>query len=402
MTEIPHISKDRFVEILQDDKLVQHDDLLIFQTIYKQDKQEASATDLARIIGWTDKGAVVGRLVGVGKRILKKYDIQQREKDDGTKAFWDFFFTGYDKGTFFIYKLKPELKEALEECSLVDKEKLATFQNTYLFLWNPKKWTWDTLEKDIEQVDKTGKCSQRWSCGRTKTIQTGDRIFLLKLGTEPKGIIAAGFATSTPFYEKHWADENRETLYITIDFEVLLNPVKEPILTVDKLNQNELTQKTRSILHRQNWTPQSSGSIIRQELAEELEAVWFDFLTTQNIRHNPFIPSDTESQKTYTEGTPNQVTLTKYERNPFARKQCIAHYGLSCIVCGFDFEKTYGQVGKGFIHVHHLQQVATVGKTYEVDPIKDLRPVCPNCHAMLHRQNSLLTVDGLKEIINIG
>jgi 5-methylcytosine-specific restriction enzyme A len=75
MTRVtPTIPRDIFVEILQDKNLVQPDDLLIFQTIYSLDKQEASATDLARILGWTDKGAVVGRLVGLGKRILKKHD----------------------------------------------------------------------------------------------------------------------------------------------------------------------------------------------------------------------------------------------------------------------------------------------------------------------------------------
>ena len=92
----PHISKDTFVEILQDKQLLRTDDLKIFQTIYSLDNQEASATDLARIIGWTDKGAVVGRIVGLGIRIIKKYDIQQREREDGSKVFWDFFFTGSD------------------------------------------------------------------------------------------------------------------------------------------------------------------------------------------------------------------------------------------------------------------------------------------------------------------
>lgn len=71
--------------------------------------------------------------------------------------------------------------------------------NTYLFLWNPKKWSWTTLEQDIEEVDLTGRCSQRWSCGNTKSIQPGDRIFLLKVGTEPKGIIAAGCMYSNLF-----------------------------------------------------------------------------------------------------------------------------------------------------------------------------------------------------------
>ena len=94
--------------------------------------------------------------------------------------------------------------------------------------------------------------------------------------------------------------------------------------------------------------------------------------------------------------TDNQITQTRDERNPYARGVCIKHYGYICFVCVFDFEKRFGELGKNFIHVHHLTQVATVGKTYEVDPIKDLRPVCPNCHAMLHRQNPPLTIEELK------
>lgn len=262
---------------------------------------------------------------------------------------------------------------------------------TYLFVWNPKRWTWETLEQDVEQVDLTGKCPQRWSCGNTKSIQPSDRIFLVKVGTEPKGIVGAGFATTAPFLERHWSGENKEAFYIDIDFEVLLNPDKEPILTLDILKTGNLSQ--------QSWTPQASGISIRPELVDELEAVWFDFLTTQNIRHNPFVPADNETQKTYTEGAPNQVTLTKYERNPFARKKCIEHFGLSCVVCGFNFEHTYGQIGKDFIHVHHLRQVANVGKTYEVDPIKDLRPVCPNCHSIIHKRKTALTIDEMTDIL---
>jgi len=37
---------------------------------------------------------------------------------------------------------------------------------------------------------------------------------------------------------------------------------------------------------------------------------------------------------------------------------------------------------------------------YEVDPINDLRPVCPNCHAMLHRKKPPLTIEELETIIN--
>src|SRR5258708_36669794 len=96
---------------------------------------------------------------------------------------------------------------------------------TYLLLWNPNKWDWNTLESDIEQVDLTGRCSQRWSCGVTKSIESGDRVFLLRVGKEPSGIIGAGFASTSPFHEKHWSGEDRDALYVDVDFEVILTAV---------------------------------------------------------------------------------------------------------------------------------------------------------------------------------
>jgi 5-methylcytosine-specific restriction protein A len=66
-----------------------------------------------------------------------------------------------------------------------------------------------------------------------------------------------------------------------------------------------------------------------------------------------------------------------------------------------DFEETYGQLGRGFIHVHHIVPIATIGKEYKLDPVNDLVPVCPNCHAMLHHgaEGHVLTIEELKEII---
>ena len=64
---------------------------------------------------------------------------------------------------------------------------------TYLFSWNPKKWTWETLESDIENIEKTGRSSLQWSVVSHKKIKQGDRAFLMRLGENPKGIIASGF-----------------------------------------------------------------------------------------------------------------------------------------------------------------------------------------------------------------
>jgi 5-methylcytosine-specific restriction enzyme A len=396
-TTAPHITKDIFVEILQNKDLLHPDDLLIFQTIYSLDKQEASATDLAKLIGWTDKGAVVGRLVGLGKRILKKYDIQQREREDGSKAFWDFFFSGYHKGTFFIYQLKPELKNALEECKLTENIKPISLQNAYLFIWNPNKWSqWidpnnePYIERNIEELKNTGKVTLRWSCRSHKSIRPGDRAFLAKVGSSPRGIFGSGKVVSEPFLSQHWSGEDKDVPRVLVEFDVLLNPEKDPILTIDNLNKGNLA--------KQQWTPQSSGISIRQEAINELEEEWFEFLSTQEIRYNPF--SETaDAKQTYVEGAATQVTQTRYERNVFARNECLKHYGYSCSACNFNFESYYGSLGYKFIHVHHLSQVATRKQEYKVDPIQDLRPVCPNCHSMLHKQNPPMTIEELKELI---
>lgn len=100
------------------------------------------------------------------------------------------------------------------------------------------------------------------------------------------------------------------------------------------------------------------------------------------------------------EGALRQVTVNAYERSPRARAECIEYYGAKCSVCDFEFKILYGEeLGAGFIHVHHVKDIAQIGEEYEVDPIKDLRPVCPNCHAMLHKRKPAMHPDELRKIM---
>ena len=110
-------------------------------------------------------------------------------------------------------------------------------------------------------------------------------------------------------------------------------------------------------------------------------------------------PDDVETNTVHYEGAVKKTTVNRYERDYKARDKCIEHYGLECTVCHFDFEDTYGELGAGFIHVHHLVQISDIRQEYLLDPIKDLRPVCPNCHAMLHKKNPPLSIDELKKVL---
>jgi len=104
------------------------------------------------------------------------------------------------------------------------------------------------------------------------------------------------------------------------------------------------------------------------------------------IRSNDsWIPEEVDPlDSTCVEGAKKQIIVNAYERNHIARKLCIKHYGAKCQICGFDFAKVYGKDFEGKIQVHHIRSIASIGNEYEVDPIKDLIPICPNCHLIAH------------------
>lgn len=109
--------------------------------------------------------------------------------------------------------------------------------------------------------------------------------------------------------------------------------------------------------------------------------------------------AETIAPKAYLEGGSQRTLITRYERNPVNRELCLSANGYRCKICGFDFEDFYGDVGKGFIHVHHIIPISEIKEKYLIDPIKDLIPVCPNCHAMLHRREPPYKPDEVRNMI---
>ena len=103
----------------------------------------------------------------------------------------------------------------------------------------------------------------------------------------------------------------------------------------------------------------------------------------------------------YTEGRLREVVLSVHERNPVARKKCIEHYGSHCYICQFDFAARYGPLFDGLIHVHHRNPVHLKDEEYTIDPIRDLIPVCPNCHMALHsKEDGVYTPEEIIEFIH--
>lgn len=245
------------------------------------------------------------------------------------------------------------------------------------------------MQESIAKVRESGYCRERWSCGVTRKINPGDRAFLIKLGRESRGLIASGWIASDVYESLHWDQKQQElgrlANYVDINWDTILDP-RVDIFPRGWLDTGVYTQ-TR-------WNPQASGTTISDQVAFQLEQDWARFLNRSVYVHETEL--DESPQKTFLEGTIRQVIVNAYERSVEARTICINHYGLNCSICGFNFEKFYGETGSGFIHVHHLKPLGEIRKGYQLDPIRDLRPVCPNCHAMLHQRQPAYSIDQLK------
>ena len=122
---------------------------------------------------------------------------------------------------------------------------------TYLLTWNPKRWHWkDLAETSAETLAGKGVFAS-WSCGNTKSIQPGDRIFLMRVDEGPKGIIASGWVTTAPHLRLHWdadkAAAGENCLGVDGDWERLINPPVDVPLDLSELQKGKLADF--------NWTP---------------------------------------------------------------------------------------------------------------------------------------------------
>jgi len=127
-----------------------------------------------------------------------------------------------------------------------------------------------------------------------------------------------------------------------------------------------------------------------------IKYIYDDFI---NIKNNECNNYNDESEIFFLEGKVKQVYINIYERNEEARIKCIEHYGYKCFCCEVLLSTVYGDLAKDFIHIHHIIELSKIGKEYKVDPINDLRPLCPNCHSIIHRKSPALSIEELIKII---
>jgi 5-methylcytosine-specific restriction protein A len=127
----------------------------------------------------------------------------------------------------------------------------------------------------------------------------------------------------------------------------------------------------------------------------------YEYFSKKMNKKNDPINYDPEI-KEYWENNIRNIIFSKHERNQKARKKCIEFYGYKCHVCGIVLSDIYGSVANDYIHVHHLNEISSIQHQYKIDPIKEMRPLCPNCHGIVHKKSPPYTIEEVKELILIN
>lgn len=229
-------------------------------------------------------------------------------------------------------------------------------------------------------------------------LSPGDMLVMYHNG---KGIVAAGRVL-----EKWDKKAYRKPIYYVLGKNFFDNDFECRIKVDWFLDLRKRPIPIHVILDRIGYQPRGSVKVIKK-WRSEVEHLIAEYSELQNHDDNigqssPIAEEIDGTQVALIEGAQKTVIINAYERNSTARKKCISHWGVKCQVCDVVLQDVYGEIANGFIQVHHLVPIHQIGQEYTLDPINDLRPVCPNCHAMLHRKKTPLSIAELKELMKLN
>lgn len=142
----------------------------------------------------------------------------------------------------------------------------------WLLTWNPNRWAWNELNGGFDdlkhRLEQVGKVYDTWSTGVNKSIKEGDRVFLIRLGLEPRGIIASGYAATDVFTAPHWEEHRAKvgdvSRHIYVKFDKMVDIQDSP------LPMSVLKEISSSF----QWSSQASGISIPEDIALEMERLW--------------------------------------------------------------------------------------------------------------------------------
>ena len=250
---------------------------------------------------------------------------------------------------------------------------------TYVLIWYADEEPWPELPHTAAAV-QAGFPREGLRPFVTGTlIMPGDRLFLLRRGRTPEGIFGSGLALDT--------ERIGGLDYVRVEYDALLDPLRDLILSTEWLR---LYPELELLLSE----GMESGAELPPKVALRLEFHWSLAASPVSRLAQEIIRPDLAP-----EHIRRAITVNAYEHSSLAINLCVKTHGMACVVCGFDFAKVYGLDEYAIVQVHHTVPLEEIGPNYQLDPVEDLVPVCPNCHLALHSVDPPYTVAQLRRML---
>lgn len=223
-----------------------------------------------------------------------------------------------------------------------------------------------------------------------KGMELGDLVFL-HVGQQDKskesGVYAWGEIVKEPYILRDKPEEYCNNK-LTVDVKILYITSSKPLLN------HEQSKKVCTQFRRVHKLRDESVDMILNYIGDK-------------IKNNKevFLAEEIEEGDTLVEGGKKQVIVNAYERNVKARNECLKYYKkinngvVRCEICGFNFKDVYGDEFENKINIHHIIEISQIGQEYIINPQKDLIPVCPNCHYILHCKKPAYTPEEVIRMI---
>ena len=368
-----NLTKEQFIDILLDKEVTEVDDLSLFEVIYSFDGHKAFHHQFKKLLNKDPKTRVTVYANRILKKYSSKYTIELKPEGKLGNGQWHLFFEGWHEGQYWVWKLKDNLTKALQDIKLMNN---AEESNDYL-----SEWSTDILKLSV----------QDWIILlKDEKVFTDDIMKILEF------VYGCSEYKSTAFDIAKYLERHPQSINlanINLGKRILKKLNCEPQKNDDGGNRYWniiFTGDKKTLKNSQGhwfW-------IIRPNLVKAIEKLqWFDDELPNDCESVVYIEGEAEGKK-------KQYYTTKYERSRKNRMKAISIHGLFCYICHFNFEETYGELGKDYIEVHHLKPLYSKDEEIQVNPQTDLICVCSNCHRMLHRKkDEVLTPYELKSLL---
>lgn len=264
----------------------------------------------------------------------------------------------------------------------------------WIFQSNPKRY--DVFS---EEIIKPKVMEGDWNVNQHKNeIKKGDIALLWISGNKTKrGIYAILDIISDPYSnpknQKLWVDYQYRSKFKKpfLDTEI------QKIPSLSNLSIINDYRKTNYPVTKSEWDI-IQKEIKKRGLEDNAKNVSANSANQCNINEKPVINVELEINSLF-EGSEKIVVQSIKRRVQKLREMAIQHHGTTCVVCGFSFAKKYGELGKDFIEIHHLNPIFEYTEEINVNPKTDLVPLCSNCHRIIHKKSKMLSVEQLKKIV---